>query len=426
MSDSSTVLDGVVRSGDTVLIGQAASEPPTLVAALLRLAAEVEDVTAICGYALDPVWLTARPGRPYLRSYSAQGPLRALARAGLVDLMPLHYSRIEDHVRDGRLAADVVLLQVGPPDEEGYYALGATVDYVVVAAEAARAVVVEVNPNMPRTQATRRLHRSLVTAEVATSAPLAVSPVRAPSPEELAVASNVAALVPDGATIQVGLGALAEAIAAELHGRRNLRVRAGLVGDWLVGLYEAGAMAPGPATCVTGIALGTDRLYRFLDGNDRVRMAPLSEQLAVDALAAAGPFITMNSAIEVDLLGQVNAEVGGGRYVGAVGGQVDFFRGAHVGDGGLAVVALAAGPGSASRIVAHLSGPVTTPKSDVDVVVTEWGVADLRGADFGERACRLAAIAHPDVRDELLAALPPWVRTHDPRPAATAASGPVI
>lgn len=417
MSAGSTFLDGIVRAGDTVLIGQAASEPPTLVADLLRLAAEVGDVTAICGYTLDPVWRSARPGSPRLRSYSAQGPLRDLSRDGLVELIPVHYSRLEDHVRDGRLAADVVLLQVGPLDDDGCYPLGATVDYVVVAAEAARAVVVEVNPHMPRTHATRRLPRSLVTAEVATSAPLAVSPTRAPTPEEVAVAKNVAALVPDGATIQVGLGALAEAIAAQLHDRHDLRVRAGLVGDWLVGLYEAGAMAPGPATCVTGIALGTDRLYRFLDGNAQVLLAPLSEQLAVDALAAAGPFITMNSAVEVDLFGQVNAEVAGGRYVGAVGGQVDFFRGAHVGQGGLAVVALAAGSSSASRIVAQLSGPVTTPKSDVDVVVTEWGIADLRCADFGERARRLAAVAHPGVRGELLSALPNWVRA----PACVAA-----
>src|SRR4051794_2023072 len=351
MGSGSTIVGGTVRSGDTVLVGQAAAEPPALVAGLLRAAAELDDVTAICGYTLDPVWRTARPGRPRLRCYSPQGPLRAMANDGLVDVIPMHYSRIEDHVRDGRLAADVVLLQVGPPDDDGHYPLGATVDYAVVAAERARDVLVEVNPHMPRTHATRKLHRSQVTAEVRTCAPLVESTARPASQVEQAVARNVAPLVPDGATIQLGIGGLADAIAAELQNRRGLRVRSGLVGDWLVGLYESGAMAAGPTTCVTGIALGSERLYRFLDGADRVLMAPLSEQLSADALVAGGPFISVNSAVEVDVFGQVNSEVAGGRYVGGVGGQVDFFRAAHVGDGGLAVVALAAGSGSASRIV---------------------------------------------------------------------------
>lgn len=402
------VVAATVHPGDRIVIGQAAAEPPTLVAELLDLARETEGLSVLCGYTLDPAWEKATPGHPAVTAYAAHGSLRSLTASGTVEMLPVHLSRVEGMIAGGRLPVDVVLLQVGPMDDEGYFGLGASVDYAVVAAERARAVLVEVNPAMPRTHARRRLHHSLVTRVIETHAPLVGSPSRPATDVELDVAHHVAALVPDGATIQLGASALAEAIAAELHSRRNLTVRSGLVGDWLVGLYEAGAMADGPASTVASLALGTERLYRFLDGESRVMMTPMSELLAPAALAARGPFFAMNSAIEVDVLGQVNAEVVGGRYVGAVGGAVDFFRAAQATDG-LAIVALAAGSGERSRIVAELGGPVATSKSDVDVVVTEWGVADLRAAGYAERVAALAAVADPAVRASLLAAAPGWV-----------------
>jgi acyl-CoA hydrolase len=223
--------------------------------------------------------------------------------------------------------------------------------------------------------------------------------------------------VPDGATIQLGASALAEAIAVELHARRGLTVRSGLVGDWLVGLYEAGAMAGGVSTHAS-LALGSPSLYEFLDEEDRVEMCPMTELLAPEALTAGGPFFAMNSAIEVDLLGQVNAEVVGGRYVGAVGGAVDFFRAAQATDG-LAVLCLAAGEGERSRIVPSLSGPVATSKSDVDVVVTEWGTADLRAAGYAERVSALTDIADPGVRAALRSAAPSWVPLGDESSSGT-------
>jgi acyl-CoA hydrolase len=398
-----------LRPGDRVLIGQAVAEPPSLVAELVRAAARMDDVTAICGYALAAAWRDVTRGRPRITSYAAHGMLRRLAASGLLDLVPMHYSRIEEQVRDGTLGVDIVLLQVGPPDAEGCYTLGATVDHAVVAAERARAVFVEVNQNMPRTHAVRRLPGSLVTGAVSTDAPLVGSPSRPVTDAERAVAANVARLIPDGATIQLGIGALAEAIAAALRARRDLRIRSGIVGDWVVDLYEASAMAPVEASCVTGMALGTERLYRFLDRNPQVRLAPLTEQIAIDAIAKADPYVSVNSAIEVDLVGQVNSEVAGGRYVGAVGGLVDYARGVRHSRGGLAIIALSAGAGESSAIVPAVSGPVTCSKSDVDIVVTEWGAADLRSASFAERADRIAELAHPDRRAELRAAVPSWV-----------------
>lgn len=400
-----------LRPGDTVLIGQAAAEPPALVEKFIAAAHAIGGLTAFCGYTLSDAWADVSPGQPDIKAYAAHGALRKLSAKGLVDIVPCHYREIEDLITTGHIRVDAVLIQVAPADTDGYYSLGATVDYAAVAAEQARVVLVEVNANMPRTSSSRSLHRSRVAASVTASRALADSPVRPATSAERAVAENVAVFVPSGATIQLGVGALADAIARELRGRRDLRVRSGLVGDWLVDLDEAGALADSPGSCVTGIALGTDRLYKFLNDSAKVRMAPVDEQLAPAALAQCDPYVAMNSAIEVDLHGQVSAEVVGGRYVGAVGGQVGFFRAARQARSGLAIVPLAAtnADGTASRIVPAVSGPVTTPQSDVDLVITEFGAADLRGTSYRERAERLIAVAAPQHRAILASGRPPWL-----------------
>jgi acyl-CoA hydrolase len=403
-----TMLDmaSYLRPGDTVLIGQAAAEPPALVAQFIAAAHRIDGLTALCGYTLSSAWADVGPGQPHIKAYVAHASLRQLSARGLVEIIPCHYSRIEDLIVTGRMPVDVVLLQVAPPDEDGYYSLGATVDWAAVAAERARVVLVEVNTNMPRTSASRRIHMSRVTGAVASSAALAYSPARAPTAAERAVAGRVAAFIPSGATIQLGARALADAVAQELRGRRHLRVRSGLVGDWLVDLDEAGALDG----CVTGMALGTERLYKFLGDSAKIQLAPLAEQLDPAALASCDPYVAVNSAIEVDLLGQVSSEVAGERYIGAVGGQLDFFRATRQARSGLAIVALGAtnADGTRSRIVPAVSGPVTTPQSDVDLVVTEFGAADLRGVSYRERTDRLMAIAAPQHRAALSAARPAW------------------
>jgi acyl-CoA hydrolase len=400
-----------LRPGDTVLIGQAAAEPPALVEKFITAAHAIDGLTAFCGYTLSDAWAGVGPGQPNIKAYAAHGALRKLSAKGLVDIVPCHYGRIEDLITARHIRVDVVLLQVGPADADGYYGLGATVDYAAVAAEHARVVLVEVNANMPPASSSRRLHRSRVAALITSSRVLAGSPARPANAAERAVADNVAAFVPSGATIQLGVGALADAIAWALHARRDLWVRSGLVGDWLVDLDEAGALADSPGSCVTGIALGTDRLYRFLSDSAKVRMAPIDEQLAPAALAQCDPYVATNSAIEVDLLGQVNAEVVAGRYVGAVGGQPGFLQATRQARSGLAILALAAtnSDGSTSRIVPAVSGPVTTAQSDVDLVITEFGAADLRGTSYQERVERLIAVAAPQHRATLASGRPPWL-----------------
>lgn len=397
-------LVSLLEPGDTVLIGQAAAEPPGLVSMLIDAAGSVPRLTAFCGYTLSDAWKAIDTAGPQIKTYAAHGVFRGLMNRGGVDVLPLHLTAVERDIDSGRLPVDVVMLQVGPKDDDGYYSLGATVDYAVTALEHARVVLVEVNRDMPRGRTDRRLHESRVTGAIAASLPLAGSPARPPSEIERRVARNVAGMVESGSTVQLGAGALADAVAGELRFRRSLQVRSGLVGDWLVDLYDSGAIRSGDDSTVASMALGTRRLYDFVDSNPSVRFIPHAELVDPVAVAACGSFVAINSAIEVDLTGAINSEVVGGRYVGAVGGQVDFFRATRAAARGLAVVALASTHRSGeSRIVSVLQGPVTSLKSDVDVVVTEWGVADLRAASLEERARRLLAVAAPEHRNELTA-----------------------
>lgn len=407
-----------LKPGDTVVIGQAAAEPPVLVEKLIRAAQTIEGLTVVCGYTLSDAWEGATPGKPRIKTYVAHGALRALSAKGMLDIVPFHYSRLEELIATRRLPADVVLLQVAPPDSEGFYCPGTTVDYAVAATRFARTVLVEVNTNMPHTRSTRSIPQASVAAAILSSRQLAGSPTRPPTEAEHKVAENIAPFIPSGATIQLGASALADAVARELRDRRWLRVRSGLAGDWLADLDEAGALDEDPGSCVIGMALGTERLYKYLATSGKVLMAPIHELTAQPEMARCDPYVAVNAAIEVDMLGQVNAELAGGRYVGAVGGQVDFFRAARRASSGLAIVALAAtnAAGTVSRIVPALSGPVTTPQSDVDLVVTEFGAADLRGASYAQRAERLIGIAAPRHRDELRANLPQWLGSLEPKP----------
>jgi acyl-CoA hydrolase len=398
-----------LHPGDSVLVGQGVAEPTGFVAGLVDASARIPGLTAICGYSLDPVW--AGPAAHSLRitTYAAHGAMRQVPRSRL-DVLPEHLSRFEAHIATGRLPVDVVLLQVGPADADGFHDLGPTVDYGTTAVDRARVVLVEINERMPRTRSPRRLHRSAITAAISVDRPLVELPSRPVGSLERRVAAHVAALIPDGAVIQLGIGPLADAVAEELRGHRRLRVRSGLVGDWLATLAEAGALEDSADGVVAGMALGTEKLYAFIEEARLIEFAPLDEQLRRTETADGAPFFSINSTIEVDLLGQVNAEVVDDRYVGAVGGQGDWFRAAHRADGTAVVALPSTSPGGGSRVrPAGNFSVVTTPKSDVDVVVTEWGAAELRGATMRQRAERLTAVAHPDHRSSLAADRPGWL-----------------
>lgn len=387
-----------VRAGDTVLWGQAGAEPRALIGALLRQASGLGGVTAFVGLTCDDR-LASAPDVA-LRSYGALGVLAGHP----VEVVRCHMSALPGLIRAGRQPVDVVLCQVSPADADGYHSLGVSVDYLFGALAAARVVLAEVDPRVPVTAGPGRVHGSAFAAVVAADCGPTCVPDRRGGDVEARIAAHIAALVPDGATLQLGIGGLATAVASALHGRRGLRVHSGLVGDWLVDLDERGVLADdgaGPVV-VTGTALGTQRLYRYLDRNPRVEMRPVDLVHPAGITGALPRFVAVNQGLQVDLDGQVGAESVAGRYLGAVGGQVDFLRGAAASAGGIGIVALPSVTSrSESRIVDRLGGPVTTAAADVGWVVTEHGAVDLRGLGSGQRARALRSVADPAHRDRL-------------------------
>ena len=410
-----------LRPGDHVVIGQAAAEPAGLVAELIELAPRLGSLDVFCGYSFNPMW--AQVLNPALRvsTYCGLGTVRHQVARGSARVIPAQLSQLSAHFSSGKLRADVVLLQVAPVDAEGYHSLGCAVDHVWDAAQAARAVLVEVNQQMPPTRSICRLHQSRVVVARQIDAPLAEPPHEAPSEVQARVAQQVARLVPNGAAIQLGIGGLAAAVAAALVQHRGLKLRSGMAGDWLLDLLASGAIDTAhPEACLVSLVAGSRSLYQSLGAGKPLELAPVARLVAAPASGAAFPLIAINSAIEADLVGQVNAELLGERYVGAMGGQADYLRAARRSPGGLAIIALPsttvakAGPASdgavgangtavKSRIVRRLANAyVTSAQSDIDFIVTEHGAADLRATTLEERRRLIAQIADPRFRADLL------------------------
>jgi acyl-CoA hydrolase len=307
----------------------------------------------------------------------------------------------------------VVLCQVSTPDRDGRHSLGLVADYLPAAIAVARTTIAEVNPHVPYTfgETIPSSDERLVT--VADDRALPSVKRREASEEDRAIAALVATVVPDGATMQFGVGGTPDAVLAALAAKRDLGIHSGLIGDAVVDLVEAGVVtnARKPVDAgltVTGAIVGTERLYRWAHRNPTLLMRPVSYTHDPQVLSSFDNFFAINAAIEVDLGGQINAETVNGAYIGAVGGQAAFARAGAAAPHGRSIIALAstAAGGAISRIVARLGDGVTsTPRADADLVVTEHGVADLRGATLRQRAERLVAIADPAHRSELEAAL---------------------
>jgi acyl-CoA hydrolase len=400
MTSASALLAECLRPGDRIMVGQATGEPIGLVADLFELAPRLGVLDVFCGFSLNPAWGDEVPDALRVTTYCGLGSVGTLVARGRARVVPSSLSQLSAQIASGKLPSDVVLLQVSPADADGYHSLGCTLDYVWDAAQRARVVVVEVNANLPMTRGIGRLHRSRVVVVRESDAPLPESVAEAPSEVQREVARHVASLVPDHATVQLGIGGLAVAVAGALKQRRGLRIRSGMVGDWFLDLVESGAIdTTTPDACLASLAVGSRRLYASLSRESLLGFAPPA-QLVVPVPGA--PFMAINSAIEVDLCGQVNAEFLGERYVGAVGGQTDYFRAARASEGGLAILALPSTTGrGASRITPRCSH-VTSAQSDVDVIVTEYGAADIRATTLTERKALIANIAGPAQREALV------------------------
>jgi len=393
-----------VPPGAGIWWSQASAEPTPLVHALLDQADRIGPVRAFCGLSWDERLVKELPDGVSLSSYGALGDLRKLSRAGRLDVVPCHYSALPRMFAEGALPRDVGLVQVSPPDADGRCSLGVGVDYIADAVEHTPVLIAEINRRMPATAGTARIPLSRFAAVVETDRPLCEAPVRPADDVELAIARHVAELVEDGDTLQMGVGSLPSAVLDCLAGHSELGFHAGMISDGVLRLVEKGVLTGARkeidrGVIVTGAALGSTELYERLPELP-VEFRPASYTHSPETLSRLRSLVSINSAIEVDLTGQVGSELRRGVYIGAVGGQVDFSRAAAL-TGARSIITLRSRSGSQSTIVPAVHGAVTTGRSDVDVVVTEYGAAHLRGCDLPERARRLVAIAAPEHREAL-------------------------
>jgi 4-hydroxybutyrate CoA-transferase len=387
-----------VRPGDRVYVEGGAAHPRRLAAALLERARQVgplEVVTSVLGR--TPRYCEPdAAGLISVRSFRGSPQTRDAFLRGQLDVVPAGLSGIPALLA-AALRPDVALVQVSPPDQQGWCSLGVSVLYHRAAIDAARTVIAEINPAMPRTCGDGDVHVSEIDRFVDTDLPLEEFPRLPPSEQERAAARHVAEFVEDGSTVQIGMGTFADAVLAELRSRRGLRIHAGLLSDGLVGLLEHGAVNDAPGAVVTGAVAGTERIYRAVDRNPVVHVRRVEHTHDARVLAGLPRLVAVNSAIEVDMTGQVNGESIRGVPISGAGGALDFAHAASAAPGGLSVIALAstARSGGHLRIVSELSDAavVSLPRTEVHVLVTEHGAADLRGLGIRERARAVASIS---------------------------------
>ncbi len=400
-------LSEFIRPGDRIVTGQATGEPVTLTEALVAQRAAVGPVSIFLGYCLSSSFAPEHADHIRFHGFGPMGRSRVLADAGVLETHPVHFGQIHRYIEDGRIGCDVALVLLSPRGPDGKHGFGLINDYVRAAMSKARVVIAEINDQVPWVYSEGSPAMDRIAAIVETSQPpLTVPPARVGRVDE-AIGRNVAAYIEDGTVLQIGMGAIPEAVARSIGDRRNLGFHSGLAGDFMVDLIEAGIITNARKPFDTGVSvaavlLGRDRLYAHVERNPAFRLRPSWHTHSGDLLRL-DRLVSINSALEVDLTGQVGAEELDGAVISAVGGQPDLVRAAHRSPGGHAIIALpsTAKGGEASRIVQRLSGPVTTARSDVDVVVTEHGAADLRGLGLSQRRRAMLAIANPAHRETL-------------------------
>ena len=407
-------LSAYIQPGDSVVCGQALAEPLLLTRALAEQRREIGPITLFLGAMFSSTFQPEHRDSIAFVAYCATGTNRGLSKAGCLEIVPTPYSQLSPLFDQERLPCDVALLQLAD-DGAGGFNLSLNKDYSLNAACKARVVLAEVVDGLPVVQGAELPANVRLDLVVRGGREVPASPRSTPGPEDRRIAERVAALIPDRATVEIGIGGLSESLLAALKGHKDLGFHSGVAGDGLVELVEAGVMTNAYKPRDRGVSLanmmiGGSRLYAFADRNPAFRLAGTEETHGPSVLGEIPNFHAANGCIEVDLTGQVNSEVAEGAYLGAAGGQLDFMRCAMNSPDGRSILMLSstARKGAVSRIVPRIeSGVVTAPRSEADLVVTEWGVAELRGTSLKERARRLAGIAHPDFREDLLRAAHP-------------------
>jgi len=419
-----------VQSGTRVYIQPGCAEPETLVEALLKRAPFVTDVEVVhlltlgCADYVKP----EMAGHFRHNAIFIGGNVREAVNDGRADYTPVHLSEVEDLFESGAMPLDVVLMQVSPPDSHGYCSFGVGVDCTLTAARCARYVIAQVNEQMPRTYGDSFIHVSQIHAFVESSRPLCQLPQPQITDLHVAIARNVASLIEDGAVVQTGIGGIPDAVLPFLMNRKDLGVHTELVSDSVIPLIEAGVINGErknfkPRKIILGFVLGTKKLFDFVDNNPIFEFHPNAYTNDPALIARNDNMVAINSALQIDLTGQVCSDSIGNYFYSGIGGQVDFLRGATRSKGGKPIIALpsTAKDGTISRIAPMLDpgAGVVTSRGLIRYVVTEYGVAYLHGKSIRERARALIEIAHPKFRDELFAYCEKtkWLQRRDLVPA---------
>jgi acyl-CoA hydrolase len=409
--DAAQALDAV-RSGARVWIQSGCGTPSTLVNALVARAPEVRDVEVVHMMTLGSADYTKPEFEGHFRHRGLflGANVREAVAAGRADYTPIFLSEIEGLFVSGALPLDVVLMQVSPPDEHGFMSLGTTVDCTLTATRCASVVIAEVNERMPRTHGDTSVHVSHVAAIVETSRPLLEVCTERFTDLHMRVARNVASLIPDGATLQTGIGGIPDAVLACLGDKHDLGIHTEMCSDGVIDLMESGVMNGDRKSlhrgkAVLAFVLGSKRLFDFIHENQSFEFRSISYTNDPFVVAQNDKMVAINSALQVDMTGQVCSDSLGTKPYSGFGGQIDFIRGAARSKGGVPIIALpsTALNGSVSRIVPVLEpgAGVVTSRADVHYVVTEHGIAYLHGKTLRERAAALISIADPRFQGEL-------------------------
>lgn len=414
MIKSSVTAEEAVKaivSGDRVYIHSIAAAPQKLVQAMTARSSELHDVEVMHLHTEGAAPYAEEQYRDSFRvnSLFVGANIRRAVQEGRADYIPVFLSEIPLFFRRGILPLDVALIQVSPPDKHGFCSLGISVDATVAALRAARHVIAQINPYMPRTHGDGIIHVDNIGAIVESDEPLPEIPRHRLSDTERAIGRQIAPLVEDGAALQLGIGAIPNAVLGELTHHKNLGIHSEMISDGILNLIEKGVIngtnkIVHPEKIVATFAWGTKRLYDFLDDNPQVLLREVDYVNDTNRISRNPKATAINSAIEVDLTGQICADSIGSMMYSGVGGQMDFIRGASLSEGGKPIIALPSITSKGeSKIVASLkpgAGVVTT-RAHVHYIVTEYGVANLYGKNLRQRAKALTKIAHPDHRETL-------------------------
>jgi acetyl-CoA hydrolase len=401
-----------IKSGDRLFLTGNCSVPQKVLAALVEYAPNLQDVEICQALTVGPADYVEKEMESHLRvnTMFISANIRKAVNQGRADFTPVLLSEFPLLFKRGILPLDAALIHISPPDEHGFCSLGIEVGLTKSAAESAKLIIAEVNQQMPRTLGDSFIHVSKLHYMVPVDYPITELAMHRDGPSEITeeIASHIASLIPDGATMQMGIGAIPDAVLKYLFEKKDLGVHSELFSDGVIDLFEAGVLTNARKTLhtgkiIAGFLIGTERLYNWAHDNPIIELHPTEYVNDPFIIAQNERMVAINSAIEVDLTGQVCADSIGPRLYSGVGGQLDFIYGASRSKGGVPIIALPSTAKELSRIVPVLKAGagVVTSRNHVHYVVTEYGVADLYGKTIRQRAMALIGIAHPNFREEL-------------------------